>query len=79
MERLLRDQIEKRWDYGRILLITGPGQVGTTLLHKIWNEKGEYLFLNGESGFHDTAFERRYWRAALGISISGSILSIELG
>lgn len=49
IERLLRQQIELRWDAGKAIIILGPRQVGkTTLLRQICSEKGDYLFLNAD-------------------------------
>lgn len=49
IERLLRQEIEKRWATGKAIIILGPRQVGkTTLLKKICQEKGEFLFLNAD-------------------------------
>lgn len=49
IERILRKEIERRWDSGKAIIILGPRQVGkTTLLRQMCAEKGEYLFLNGD-------------------------------
>ncbi|MEO6758843.1 MAG: ATP-binding protein [Saprospiraceae bacterium] len=49
IERLLRKQIEQRWESGKAIIILGPRQVGkTTLLRQICAEKGDYLFLNAD-------------------------------
>lgn len=49
IERVLRREIEKRWATGKAIIILGPRQVGkTTLLKKICQEKGEFLFLNAD-------------------------------
>lgn len=49
IERLLRHQIESRWDSGKAIIILGPRQVGkTTLLRQICTEKGQYLLLNAD-------------------------------
>ncbi|MEI6407844.1 MAG: ATP-binding protein [Bacteroidota bacterium] len=49
IERLLRQQIESRWDSGKAIVILGPRQVGkTTLLRQICTEHGDYLFLNAD-------------------------------
>lgn len=49
IERLLRHQIQARWDSGKAIIILGPRQVGkTTLLRQICAEKGDYLFLNAD-------------------------------
>jgi predicted AAA+ superfamily ATPase len=49
IERLLRQEIEKRWATGKAIIILGPRQVGkTTLLKKICQEKGDFLFLNAD-------------------------------
>ena len=38
-----------KWDSGKVILVTGPRQVGkTTLIHSLCREKGNYLFLNGD-------------------------------
>lgn len=49
IERILRQEIEKRWATGKVIIILGPRQVGkTTLLNKICEEKGDFLFLNAD-------------------------------
>lgn len=49
IERLLRQQIESRWDTGKAIVILGPRQVGkTTLLRQICTEHGDYLFMNAD-------------------------------
>ena len=47
--RDLQQQIEKKWDSGKIIILIGPRQVGkTTLLRKLCEEQGNYLFVNGD-------------------------------
>jgi len=49
IERLLRKQIELRWDSGKAIIVMGPRQVGkTTLIRQICKEKGPYLFINAD-------------------------------
>jgi uncharacterized protein len=49
IDRILRSEIERRWDSGKAIIILGPRQVGkTTLLRQICSEKGTFLFLNGD-------------------------------
>lgn len=49
IERQLKNNLLLKWKSGKILLVTGPRQVGkTTLIHSICKEKGNYLFLNGD-------------------------------
>lgn len=47
--RLLEQTIRSRWNSGKALVVVGPRQVGkTTLLHKLCDEAGSYLFLNAD-------------------------------
>jgi len=49
IQRQLRNHLISKWDSGKVLLVTGPRQVGkTTLIHSLCEEKGNYLFLNGD-------------------------------
>lgn len=49
VERLLAKKILSRWDSGKVMLVTGPRQVGkTTLVQTICEQKGNYLFINGD-------------------------------
>ncbi len=68
--RYLKKQILQRWKDRKILVITGPRQVGkTTMITEICQSKGEYLFLNGD----DTAtqnvlkdFSKKKWQSIIG-------------
>ena len=49
ISRTLKKNLIKRWDDKKVLVVIGPRQVGkTTLIQKICEEKGEFLFLNGD-------------------------------
>ncbi|MFA5620206.1 MAG: ATP-binding protein [Weeksellaceae bacterium] len=49
IQRKLRNHLISKWDSGKVMLVTGPRQVGkTTLIHSLCKEKGDYLFLNGD-------------------------------
>ncbi len=49
IERILRREVEKRWDSRKAIIILGPRQAGkTTLLRQICSEKGAFLFLTGD-------------------------------
>jgi predicted AAA+ superfamily ATPase len=49
VNRLLKGKILEKWDDRKVIIVTGPRQVGkTTLLTEICKEKGEFLFLNGD-------------------------------
>jgi predicted AAA+ superfamily ATPase len=49
VNRLLKGKILEKWDDRKVIIVSGPRQVGkTTLLTEICKEKGEFLFLNGD-------------------------------
>lgn len=49
IQRLLKKRLLSQWESGKVLVVTGPRQVGkTTLLRSICKEKGNDLFLNGD-------------------------------
>ncbi len=49
VSRLLKEKILEKWDDRKVIIVSGPRQVGkTTLLTEICKEKGECLFLNGD-------------------------------
>lgn len=50
IERVLKSELLKKWDSGKVLIVTGPRQVGkTTLIQSICQEKGPFLFINGDN------------------------------
>lgn len=58
IERQLKQNILDRWDSGKIIIVTGPRQVGkTTLISGICEEKGDYLFINGDDAEMRAEFE----------------------
>lgn len=49
IKRILEIVLQKRWQTGKALVILGPRQVGkTTLLRKLCEQQGAYLFLNAD-------------------------------
>lgn len=70
IERILKKNILARWNDQKIIVVTGPRQVGkTTLLKGICNEKGPYLFLNGDDISVQNAlknFSKKKWETILG-------------
>lgn len=47
--RIIESQIRSEWNSGKVLMVTGPRQVGkTTLIQNICDELGNYLFINGD-------------------------------
>ena len=56
-ERVVRNIIEKRLTDNKVIIVTGPRQVGkTTLIEQILSDKS-YLFINGDDHFDRSLFE----------------------
>lgn len=49
LERDLKNNLLEKWNSGKILILIGPRQVGkTTLIRKLCEVGGNYLFINGD-------------------------------
>ena len=58
IERLLKVELLRQWDSGKVLIVIGPRQAGkTTLLTDVCNKQGAYLFINGDDPEVKTLFE----------------------
>jgi predicted AAA+ superfamily ATPase len=70
IKRALKQTLLDRWSDKKILIVTGPRQVGkTTLLREICEEQGEFLFLNGDDATTREVlvnFSKRKWQIILG-------------
>ncbi len=70
IERILKQNIVSRWRDRKVIVVTGPRQVGkTTLLKNICNEQGPFLFLNGDDFNTRTIlqdFSKKRWETILG-------------
>jgi uncharacterized protein len=64
IERILLNAINRQWNSGKVIIVIGPRQAGkTTLLTRICDEKGPYLFINGDDpevrGLFENAGEKK--------------------
>lgn len=70
ISRLLKERILEKWDDKKVIIVTGPRQVGkTTLLTEICNEKDNCLFLNGDDFTVQTLlndFTKTKWLTIIG-------------
>ena len=58
IERLLKVELIRQWDSGKVLIVIGPRQAGkTTLLADVCGKQGTYLFINGDDPEIRTLFE----------------------
>lgn len=58
IERDITAKVIEKWNSGKVLVIIGPRQVGkTTLIRKLCEEEGNYLFVNGDDTEDRLLFE----------------------
>lgn len=58
IERVVKGNIEEKWNSGKVLILIGPRQVGkTTLLRSLCEKEGNYLFVNGDDTEDRLLFE----------------------
>jgi predicted AAA+ superfamily ATPase len=49
IDRKLKENLLKKWNSGKVLIVIGPRQVGkTTLIRLLCEAEGNYLFINGD-------------------------------
>lgn len=70
IQRVLENSIMEKWNDNKVIIVTGPRQVGkTTLIRNICDSKGEYLFLNGDDfGTRELLkdFSKKKWENIIG-------------
>ena len=58
LERDLKINLLDKWNSGKVLIVTGPRQVGkTTLIRALCEKEGNFLFINGDDGQDRLLFE----------------------
>jgi len=58
IKRILEKNLKDRWDSNKVLLVTGPRQVGkTTTIKTLCEQKGNYLLINGDDPEDKLVFE----------------------
>ena len=58
LERDLKINLLDKWNSGKVLIVTGPRQVGkTTLIRSLCEKEGNFLFINGDDGQDRLLFE----------------------
>jgi predicted AAA+ superfamily ATPase len=58
LDRVVKNNIEEKWNSGKVLILIGPRQVGkTTLLLTLCEREGNYLFVNGDDTEDRLLFE----------------------
>lgn len=58
LDRVVKNNIEEKWNSGKVLILIGPRQVGkTTLLRSLCEREGNYLFVNGDDTEDRLLFE----------------------
>ena len=49
VNRKLKENLQEKWNSGKVLIVIGPRQVGkTTLIRLLCEAEGNYLFINGD-------------------------------
>ena len=70
INRLLSSKIIEKWGSDKIIIVTGPRQVGkTTLIKNVCEKYGNYLFINGDDASARAEFSEpseKYLRQAIG-------------